>query len=40
VVAAQGELTPEGKQRLGRIEKMFIAKAAKAAKKEDENVRS
>jgi len=40
VVAAQGELTPEGKQRLGRIEKMFIAKAAKAAKKEDESVRS
>jgi len=40
VVAAQGELNAEGKRRLARIEKMFNAKAAPAAKKEDEDVRS
>jgi hypothetical protein len=40
IVAAQGELNAEGKRRLTRIEKMFNAKAAAAAKKEDEDVRS
>jgi pimeloyl-ACP methyl ester carboxylesterase len=40
IVAAQGELNAEGKRRLARIEKMFNAKAAAAAKKEDEDVRS
>ena len=39
-LAAQGELNAEGKRRLARIEKMFNAKAAPAAKKEDEDVRS
>jgi len=39
-VAAQGELNAEGKRRVTRIEKMFNAKAAAAAKKEDEDVRS
>ncbi|MCL6683240.1 DUF3141 domain-containing protein [Sphingomonas alba] len=40
IVSAQGELNAEGKKRLGRIEKLFNGKAASAAKKEDENVRS
>jgi pimeloyl-ACP methyl ester carboxylesterase len=40
IIAAQGELNPEGKRRLARIEKLFKARAAATAKKEDENVRS
>ena len=40
IVSAQGALNAEGAKRLARIEKMFNAKAATAAKKEDEDVRS
>ena len=40
ILSAQGELNAEGKRRLGRIEKLFSDKAASAAKKEDEDVRS
>jgi hypothetical protein len=40
IVAAQGELNAEGKRRLARIENLFKPKAAAAAKKEDEDVRS
>jgi hypothetical protein len=34
VVLAQGELSPEGKRRLSRLEKMFAVKAAPVTSKE------
>jgi hypothetical protein len=38
VVLAQGELSPEGKRRLSRLEKMFAVKTVSATKKEQSDV--
>jgi hypothetical protein len=38
VVLAQGELSPEGKRRLSRLEKMFAVKAAPVTSKEQTDV--
>jgi hypothetical protein len=38
IVSAQGSLSDKGQRRLIEIEKLFGAKAAPAAKKEDKNV--
>ena len=40
IISATGEPTDEAKRRLAEIEKLFGAKASKASKKEDDDVRA